>query len=187
MLAGHGRPTTPLSGWAVEPKFDGWRAMVQVDAGRVCVTSRNGHDLTDRVPALQQLAGRQLVLDGELVAGAGTLADFYGLFGALHRGEATFVAFDILQADDKELVGRTYDDRRAVLESVDLPGIRVAPRYDGVDLDAVLSACDRGGMEGVVLKRRRSIYRAGQRSADWRKVKCPAWTEHLERRMADHR
>jgi len=186
MLAGHGRPTTPLSGWAVEPKFDGWRAMVEVSGGPAHVTSRSGHDLSERVPVVQQLAGRTLVLDGELVNGPGTLSSFYGLLGALHHGHATFVAFDIPALDDDVLVGLPYSRRRSVLEELDLPGVTVVPSYPGDDLDAVLAACEDGGMEGVVLKRLRSIYRPGQRSSDWRKVKCSAWAEHLERRMAEH-
>lgn len=186
MLAGHGRPSTPLSGWAVEPKFDGWRATVEVDGERLRVWSRNGHDLTDRVPSVRQLAGQRLVLDGELVTGGGTLQDFYGLLGALHHGRALFVAFDVLAVDDAPLVHLTYRARRAVLETLNLPGVTVVPSYAGEQLDDLLAACDRGGMEGVVLKRLGSIYRPGQRSSDWRKVKCPAWREHLERRMADH-
>jgi bifunctional non-homologous end joining protein LigD len=185
MLAASGRPTTPLSGWAVEPKFDGWRAMAEVDGGRVCVTSRNGHDLTRQVPSVEQLAGRRLVLDGEIICDAGTMNDFYALLRALRQRRAVLVAFDVLQVDDRVLVTEPYDARRAVLEQLDLPGVTV-PSYPGEDLDVVLGGCESGGMEGVVLKRRRSIYRAGQRSSDWRKVKCAAWEAHLKRRMADH-
>src|SRR3954447_5679580 len=68
MLAGYGRPTTPLSGCVVEPKFDGWRAVVDTRRG-LCVRSRNGHDITDKVPSLAPLTDRGLVLDGELIAG----------------------------------------------------------------------------------------------------------------------
>lgn len=186
MLAGHGRPTTPLSGWAAEPKFDGWRATVEVDGPRVRVWSRNGHDLTGNVPSLLGLAGRQVVLDGELVAGAGTLDDFYGLLGALHSGRAQFVAFDVLAVEETPLVHLSYRSRRAALEMLELPGVTVVPSFPGEQLDDLLTACDEGGMEGVVLKRLASIYRPGARSADWRKVKCPAWRHHLERRMADH-
>jgi bifunctional non-homologous end joining protein LigD len=186
MLAGHGRPTTPLAGWAVEPKFDGWRATVEVRDDVVRVWSRNGHDLTDKVPALGSLAGSRLILDGELICRDGTLSSFYGLLGALHQGRALFVAFDVLVVDDTPLVHLTYRARRATLETLDLPGVTVVPSYAGAQLDDVLAACAKGGMEGVVLKRLGSIYRPGQRSSDWRKVKCPAWREHLERRMASH-
>lgn len=185
MLAGHWRPSWPLSGWAVEPKFDGWRVGVEVDDS-VRVWTRNGHEITDRVPSAQRLAGWRIVLDGELISGAGTLADFYRLLGDLGRrgGSATIVVFDVLALDDEVVTGLPYSERRALLEKLDLSGVAVAPSYPGTDLDPLLESCGELGMEGVVLKRRSSIYRPGQRSSDWRKLKCPAWREHghLERR-----
>ena len=173
-----------LAGWVCEPKLDGWRAIVDVAQGKVRVTSRNGHDLTDRVPSVRALAGHDgLVLDGELVHGDGSMDSFYGLLGALHRGSACFVAFDVLATAEQILVDRPYVDRRAVLASLDLPSVGVVPSFPADDIEHVLSVCDQAGMEGVVLKRRQSIYRPGQISSDWRKAKCAAWGEHLERRM----
>jgi bifunctional non-homologous end joining protein LigD len=179
------RPQPPsLAGWVCEPKLDGWRGIVDVVEGKVRVTSRNGHDLSDRMPSVRTLAGHDgLVLDGELVHGDGSMNSFYGLLGALHRGSACFVAFDVLATAEQVLVQRPYADRRAVLASLELPGVGVVPSFPAEDLDHVLSVCTDAGMEGVVLKRRQSIYRPGQRSSDWRKVKCAAWREHLERRI----
>ena len=123
---------------------------------------------------------------GELISGAGTLADFYRLLGDLGRrgGSATIVAFDVLALDDEVVTGLPYIERRALLEKLDLSGFVVAPSFPGTDLDPLLKSCGELGMEGVVLKRLSSIYRPGQRSSDWRKVKCPAWREqgHFERR-----
>ncbi len=56
------------------------------------------------------------------------------------------------------------------------------PRWDAEDAVELFEACDRLGLEGMVVKRGRSHYRAGVRSNDWRKVKCAAWAEHRERR-----
>jgi ATP-dependent DNA ligase len=54
------------------------------------VRSRNGHDITTAVPELapmaEQLAGRSVVLDGELVARQGRPWDFYGLGAGLEHG-----------------------------------------------------------------------------------------------------
>lgn len=187
MLASSGAPPSSLEGWVCEPKLDGWRAIVEVSGGSIRVTSRNGHDLTDRVPAVLGLAAiGDVVLDGELVHDDGSMRSFYGLLGALHRGAAAFVAFDVLAVGAEVLVNRPYAERRVVLDSLSQPGVAVVPSFPGDQYMDVLSICERNGMEGVVLKRARSIYRAGQRTADWRKVKCPAWREHLERRMADH-
>jgi len=97
------RAPLPLRGeWVIEPKFDGWRIIVEI-AGTVRVWTRRGHDLTDRLPELQPLVhapnGRAVVLDGELVAGQGRAGDFYGLLPRVaaraRRVLLTFVAFDV--------------------------------------------------------------------------------------------
>jgi bifunctional non-homologous end joining protein LigD len=113
LLAASGAPPTSLDGWVCEPKLDGWRAIVEVRGGCVQVTSRNGHDLTDRVPSVHALAGAgDLVLDGELIHHDGSMRSFYGLLGALHRGEAAFVAFDVLSVGEEVMVDRSYRVRR---------------------------------------------------------------------------
>lgn len=187
MLATSGPRPSSLTGWVCEPKFDGWRAIVSVAGGRARIASRNGYDLTDKVPSVRQLACFEgLVLDGELVHDDGSMESFYGLFGALHRGSATFVAFDVLATAEKEHTRTPYSDRRSVLESLDLVGATVVPSFPGEDAEHVLAVCEEAGMEGIVLKRRQSLYRPGQRSSDWRKIKCSTWLAHLERRMVDH-
>jgi bifunctional non-homologous end joining protein LigD len=74
--------------------------------------------------------GLRVVLDGELVAGAGTASDFYALLprlsGYRRNQEATaavsFWAFDLLWLDDQLLVDRPYSERRGILEDLDLAG-----------------------------------------------------------------
>src|SRR5207245_11065649 len=88
MLASN-RVSRPLVGaWVLEPKFDGWRTIVAVGKD-VRVWTRTGHELTERLPEFAPLVdccgGASVVLDGELVAGQGRAADFYGL---LALGEA---------------------------------------------------------------------------------------------------
>lgn len=94
------------------------------------------------------------------------------------------MAFDVLWADGERTTHRSYAERRAVLEGLDLDhgGVVAVNRFDGTDADALLRACQDHGVEGVVLKRLASPYRAGQRSGDWRKLKCQAWRDHMERR-----
>ena len=192
MLAVSGRRAGSLAGWWVEPKLDGWRAIVTVKDGRVHVRSRRGSDLTGALPELHSLAAsdRTMVLDGELVVGGGRLTDFYGLLGRLNMRKptagsprVTFMAFDVLWLDDEPTIGNTYLARRELLESLALNGdCGIIPRYPADDLDALLEASEREGMEGVVLKRERSLYRPGARSRAWAKVKCSGWAAHLERR-----
>lgn len=197
MLAGRGLPTdSTLDAWAVEPKLDGWRARLAIDGADLVVRSRPGRAITASLPEFAPLTGLGLrvVLDGELIAGAGTMDDFYGLSGRLASrrpgGEPVlFAAFDLLWADGEDITGRTYMERRERLEDLSLPGelVQVDPRYAGTDAELLLDACENRGLEGVVLKRLASPYRPGQRSNDWRKVKCAGWAEHLERRRLARR
>src|SRR5690242_15630013 len=123
------RPTRPLRGeWVIEPKFDGWRVIVAIDdAARVW--TRNGHDLTERLPELAPLAeccgGTRTVLDGELVARQGRAHDFYSVLPTIaassRRVPLTFVAFDVL-AFGQPVIDKPYFERRALLERLELDG-----------------------------------------------------------------
>ena len=189
MLATSGRPPGGLDGWVVEPKLDGWRSIDSTGAGKLTVRTRNGRLITDCVPELEPLAeGPEVVLDGELIVGAGRLADFYRLSGRMagrpRAGSETvlFVAFDLLRHEGDLLIDRPYIERRRRLEVLGLGLGQVVPSYDAVMVDDLLAACETQGMEGVVLKRANSTYRPGRRSTDWRKLKCAGWREHLNAR-----
>lgn len=92
MLASTRRLVGVPEGWVAEPKFDGWRAIVTVRSRELSVRSRRGHELTEGLPELQELVDLVpdgTVLDGELVAGAGRMSDFYVLAPRLLLRSAT--------------------------------------------------------------------------------------------------
>ena len=193
MLAGSGLPTTTLDDWAVEPKLDGWRALVSVESGRLRVRTRRGRDITDAVPELGELAfcGHDVLLDGELCARGGRMADFAGLSGRLAgRPKATslrvsLVVFDALWIDGVDLMRSSYEARRRELLQLDLGPAAVVPSFPGEDAPHVLRFCDATGLEGLVFKRLASPYRQ-TRSYDWRKVKVAAWQQYAEQRRPAH-
>jgi bifunctional non-homologous end joining protein LigD len=195
MLADRGLPSGDLGCWAVEPKLDGWRVTVLADPGLpggVVVRTRRGHTITGSVPGIGTLGrtSRSLVLDGELVAGAGRASDFYGLMPRIQtrstwsNARLSVWAFDVLWVDGELLVDRSYADRRAVLEELPLDGsCHIISRFPGTDARDLLEACVAHDVEGVVLKRLGSRYRPGERSRHWRKVKATGWaTIHAQRR-----
>jgi bifunctional non-homologous end joining protein LigD len=143
------------------------------------------------IPGIEALAvSGRVLLDGELVAGAGRASDFYALAprlaGAPRRSAApvSFWAFDLLWLDGDLLIDRPYAERRQALEHLHLAGpCRVVPRYPGADAADLLGACMDNDVEGIVLKRLASRYRPGERSRFWRKVKAPGWAAvHAQRR-----
>ncbi len=185
MLAATGLPASNLEGWAVEPKIDGWRCRTTVDNGTLIIRTRRGRVITEFVPELHGLAdcGHQLLIDGELCARAGRLADFAGLSGRLagrpRAGSVSvsLVVFDILWLDGRQLTGERYDRRRKILCSLKLEPATVVPSFPAEDAPAVLRFCEVEGLEGLVFKRLASPYRS-TRSHDWRKVKCSAWADY---------
>ncbi|MGW0042103.1 non-homologous end-joining DNA ligase [Rhodococcus sp. NPDC003348] len=181
--------------WAFEYKLDGIRALVHfasdADSGTssVRLVSRNGNDLTATYPELLQipagLHGHSGVLDGEIVAyGADGAPSFARLQRRMGRSRPRDVAavteaypvalqvFDILELDGTTLAGKSYRDRRTVLDAIrfeeDGPWRPTEPAPD--DFTAALEASAERHMEGLVAKRRDSAYRSG-RSSNWLKIK----------------
>jgi bifunctional non-homologous end joining protein LigD len=173
--------------WAAEFKWDGLRAVAYVSGGGLLLRSRLDRDITATYPELAAVAsgaGRhQLILDGEIVAsGTGGKPDFAALQRRMHvrRPSAalaaavpvTYLVFDVMHMDGRDLLHTPYAQRRALLEDLNLvgPDAGVPPSFPGAG-QAVLAASREHGLEGVVLKRLDSPYEQGRRSPQWLKVK----------------
>ncbi len=192
MLASTGAlPSTGKdAGFAYEMKWDGVRAVVYVDGGRVRAMTRNDRDVSPSYPELRELGAAlgstQVVLDGEIVA----LDEATGRvsFGALQRrmhvqdvarvrrlaGQVpvTYVVFDVLHLDGRDTLDLPYTQRRDLLDGLALRGPHwtVPPYFTGDGAD-VLAASQEQGLEGVVAKRLDSGYEPGRRSRSWIKIK----------------
>jgi bifunctional non-homologous end joining protein LigD len=172
-------------GWAFEFKWDGVRALFDIDERGYRLISRNGNEVTAAYPELAGLAERagDALVDGEIVAFAGGRPSFERLQRRMHVRSAaqarrlageipvTFMAFDLLRRYGVDLTGRPYIERRATLERwLDERGDwTISPFFD--DGPATLTAAREHGLEGVVAKRLAAAYRAGVRSPDWVKLR----------------
>jgi bifunctional non-homologous end joining protein LigD len=171
-------PTGP--GWVSEIKFDGYRLLAHVKDGSARLITRNGHDWTDRLPAVAavvaQVKVRSAVLDGELVAlRADGVSSFPDLQAALSAGEDQklfFYLFDLLELNGWDLRGCKLTDRKAVLEGrIDWSGmLRFSGHTDG-DLEEMHRNACKLKLEGIVCKKADATYQGG-RGHGWIKLKC---------------
>jgi bifunctional non-homologous end joining protein LigD len=184
-----------------EVKFDGFRCTALLDgvAGRLRLATRSGRYVENAVPELWPLldvfAGRQVVLDGELVAGDGLPDSFYRIAprlaacrpGSVARGRRlsplTLVVFDLPWLDGRDLGSEPYWRRRELLAGMALEGPHWATSRTYHDGNELFVACETLGAEGVVAKAWESGYAAGMRSPSWVKRKCTRWRlDHAPRR-----
>jgi ATP-dependent DNA ligase len=158
------------SGWAYEPKWDGFRCVAFVDGDAVHLQSRNGRDLTRYFPELRFPAGRY-VLDGEIVIHGPSGRQEFDLLGQrIHpaasrvamlaeKTPATFIAFDLLARDDDVLLELPYLERRAALEDLVDDPIELTPMVrTAAEAEHWLQEA-----EGVIAKEAAAVYRPGER------------------------
>ncbi|MFF1516066.1 hypothetical protein [Streptomyces sp. NPDC058305] len=163
---------------AGEPKWDGYRALMSVDSGRMTLRSRRGADMRHVFPEIGA-GGAQLndgmAFDGELIVWEEDRLVFERLQHRMQRrgagaaraaGEwpAHFVAFDLLRLNGNDITSWPYQRRRAALESVFSAGRLTAPWTlcpSTTDQEVVNEWLTWGsvGMEGVVYKRLTEPYR----------------------------
>jgi bifunctional non-homologous end joining protein LigD len=176
--------------WAFELKWDGYRALARIERdGTLTLASRNGNDFSQKFPELKDLPDafneRPLIVDGEIVVlDAEGRPSFQALQERLDRfGRAdpskkpvTFVAFDLLYGNGRDLRGEPLSARKAALESV-LTGkgpVMYSKHVVG-DGKSLFELARQRGLEGIVAKRLDSTYHE-RRSRDWLKIK----TQHRQ-------
>jgi bifunctional non-homologous end joining protein LigD len=177
-------------GWATEVKWDGVRAIAYCRPGRIELESRNLNVVTAQYPEVRrlsrQLGARDAVLDGELVAfDAEGRPSFERLQQRIHQTDAnvvrrrmkshpvTYVLFDLLHLDGRDLTAEPYSRRRELLEELGLEGESwQTPGYSVGHAAELLAASAEQGLEGIVLKRLDSRYAPGKPTGAWLKVKA---------------
>jgi bifunctional non-homologous end joining protein LigD len=179
------RASTPPQGdaWLYEIKYDGYRLLASSERGRKSLYSRSGADWTSRLPWIAKAIGaldRDVHMDGELVYLTDDgLPDFERLRDATLSGEQGrlyYQVFDLLRLDGRDLTARPLIERKERLSALFRDAapnsrLRYVSHYQG-DAVEFLRSVDRLGLEGMVSKRVRSVYRGGTRSCDWIKTKC---------------
>ena len=167
------------SEWQYEPKWDGFRGLLENGTGELRLWSRNARPLLRYFPELRplgELLPPRSALDGEIVIVRDGVLDFDAMQTRLHPAEsrvnrlaseipATFVAFDVLVWDGVERWSAPLAERRAALEELASAFVLSPASADRAEALEWLTSFEAIGLDGVIAKRRDAPYRAGDRSA----------------------
>ena len=167
--------------WQHEIKYDGFRTQLVIDEAGVRAFSSGGHDWTERYPAIVRAAGElgcsSAIIDGEAIVQDEQGRSDYAAFkvALARRSQAILLmAFDLLHLAGRDLRRAPLEERREQLRSLlgddENCCIRFSDHVTGNGA-AMIEAAERMGLEGIVSKRRGSLYRSGA-SSEWLKIKC---------------
>ena len=174
--------------WVFEEKYDGIRAVVLREKGRVTIWSRTLQDLTGGFPHVvtnvAALNGGDIALDGELVALDAKGVSRFQLLqrrGMAGAAPTRFAVFDLLEENGRLLLARPLGERRAALERVvrGQDGALFVSRRLVRDGKKAYGEAKKQGWEGIIAKDESSPYQPGVRSPFWRKVKVRKESEFV--------
>jgi ATP-dependent DNA ligase len=163
------------NGWQYEPKWDGFRGVLENVGGKVHLWSRNARPLLRYFPELAELGERLppgSALDGEIVIAQGGALDFDRLQMRLHPAEsrvrkladetpADFVVFDVLLWNKEAVHKLPLEERRKRVEK--LP-YSISPATRDIQVaQGWVESLERAGFDGVVAKRLGVPYLPGSR------------------------
>ena len=164
--------------WIWEIKLDGYRVLAVKSGAGVTLFSRRRKSLNRQFPYIAEALGdlpAGTVVDGEVVAVDESGRPNFNLLQNL-RTEAPriqYYIFDLLCWKDRDLTRVPMVERRALLKSLVVlrdKRIRIADYLEAAPKD-LLSAVREQGLEGIVGKRKDSVYQSGKRSGAWIKYR----------------
>src|SRR5262245_31776290 len=173
----------PAGAFLYEPKWDGFRAIVFRDGDDLLIQSRDLRPLDRYFPELHSALLANLpdgcVVDGEVVIATPHGLDFEALQLRLHPAASrvaklaaetpsSFVAFDLLAVDGRDVRATPQHERRALLERA-LAGVKPPIHVTPVTRDIAvarewLDRFEGAGLDGVIAKPDDGSYAPGKRA-----------------------
>lgn len=173
-----------------ELKLDGIRCIAYCDKNSTDLRNKRNMKLLPRFPELTTIhtgCKEKCILDGELNIITGGKPDFYELQKrtllsdpfkiqlSIAKYPANFVAYDILYYKDHETVNLPLMERKKILSGVvEENNLLSVSRYIERDGIALFNLAKQQKLEGVVGKKKSSLYWFGKRTKEWNKIKFMA-------------
>lgn len=182
-----------FSGYSCEEKFDGMRCQAHIHHQKVKLFSRDLNEITDSFPELTPFFLKRnlpdCILDGEIIVFKDDeILPFQLLqkrMGVKKPGKSlmeefpvAFIAYDVLAIGTDLIISKPFWQRRQQLDKLSADyQLPVSLTYSISTMDDIkerFSIAKEHGNEGLMLKKRDSVYEFGQRGNQWIKVKEPA-------------
>lgn len=171
-----------------ELKLDGERCIAYLDKDRTILKSKRNVLMLPKVPELSEIhrnVNVRCILDGELAVIKDGKPDFFEIQKrsmmsnpvkidmAAKKYPACFTAFDILYYDDHQVMDLPLTERKEFLQkAVQSENSRFAvSRYIEKNGISFYNLAEQQELEGIVAKRKDSIYYLDRRTKDWIKIK----------------
>jgi bifunctional non-homologous end joining protein LigD len=164
--------------WIYEIKWDGYRAIAEVDQSQVLLYSRNGNAFNDSYPIVADALKKMkinAVLDGEIIV-LGENGD--PSFQLLQHYEShphhpiQYYVFDVLSINGTDTTDLPLLERKALLKKLITKGdvIKYSDHIEEHGIDFFEVAKERN-LEGIMAKKADSLYHPGARTREWLKIK----------------
>ena len=163
--------------WSYEAKLDGYRCLAANRGGSVVLWSRRGSGFTARFPTIARACEKlpvETLIDAEVfVVDENGRCAFNALQHKRPNGHIQLYAFDVLVHRGRNVLRLPIEERRQLLtealRKVQYPVLQSTPFE--VKPAELLRAAKELQMEGVIAKRKGSLYEPGKRSGAWLKYK----------------
>ncbi|HLG02473.1 MAG TPA: DNA ligase D, partial [Bacteroidia bacterium] len=179
MLAEIGDKPFDHASWIFETKYDGYRALANIENGKVDLYSRNLNSFNSNYPEIARELSKirhTAILDGEVV-----VEDEQGRSGFQllqnrdsGAGRLKYYVFDLLHLNGHELFQVPLIKRKELLKTLlsqfKLKNIIYSEHIEEKGT-ALYQKCSERNFEGIIAKNARSPYRPASRTKEWLKIK----------------
>ena len=168
-----------------ELKFDGIRAIIYKNNNNIKIITRNGKDITDKFPELESIKNiskTKCIFDGEIIVEKDDRPSFDAVKERINIKDeirinklsdnypATFIVFDILY-EDKDLTDLPLIKRKEILNKFKNNDVFFKSKVIENEGKKLFEFVKQNKLEGIVAKKKYSIYEIGERSDNWLKIK----------------
>ncbi|MEX2231583.1 MAG: non-homologous end-joining DNA ligase [Cyclobacteriaceae bacterium] len=172
------QPAFDSPDWLFEIKWDGYRAIAEINKSGNKLYSRNGLTFDKAYPKIFEglkVIKKNAIIDGEIVVfDENGKANFQKLQNYQNRDKYAiqYLVFDLIDLEGKSLTNLPLIERKEILRKF-LPESSVIKYCDHVEVEGkmLFKEMQKMNLEGMIAKKKKSKYLIGKRSADWLKIK----------------